>query len=41
LRQALAGNARAEMVLMDRGRHGELPRGFEARLAEFFLLYVR
>jgi pimeloyl-ACP methyl ester carboxylesterase len=41
LRRALAGNARAEIVLMDRGRHGELPRGFEARLAEFFLLYVR
>jgi uncharacterized protein len=41
LRKALAGNARAEIVVMDRGRHGELPRGFEARLAEFFLLYVR
>jgi pimeloyl-ACP methyl ester carboxylesterase len=41
LRRALARNARAEIVTMDRGRHGELPAGFEARLAEFFLLYVR
>jgi pimeloyl-ACP methyl ester carboxylesterase len=41
LRRALARNARAEVVTMDRGRHGELPAGFEARLAEFFLLYVR
>jgi fermentation-respiration switch protein FrsA (DUF1100 family) len=41
LERAFAGNARAELVVMDRGRHGELPPGFEARLAEFFLLYVR
>jgi pimeloyl-ACP methyl ester carboxylesterase len=41
LRKALAGNARAEIMTMDGGRHGELPAGFEARLAEFFLLYVR
>ena len=41
LRRALARNARAELVVMDRGRHGALPAGFEARLAEFFLLYVR
>lgn len=41
LQRALAGNARAELVVMDRGRHGELPPGFEARLAEFFLVYVR
>ena len=41
LRRALAGNARAEFVLMDRGRHGELPPEFEARLARFFLLYVQ
>ena len=41
LRRALSGNARAEVVTTDRGRHGELPAGFEARLAEFFLLYVR
>lgn len=41
LRRALARNARAEFVLLDRGRHGELPRGFDARLAQFFLLYVR
>ena len=41
LGRALAGNPRAEVIKMDRGRHGELPPGFEARLAEFFLLYVR
>ena len=41
LRKALAGNARAELMTTDHGRHGELPAGFEARLAEFFLLYVR
>ena len=41
LRRALARNARAEFVLMDRGRHGELPPEFEARLARFFLLYVQ
>jgi fermentation-respiration switch protein FrsA (DUF1100 family) len=41
LQRALARNARAQLVVMDRGRHGALPAGFEARLAEFFLLYVR
>jgi pimeloyl-ACP methyl ester carboxylesterase len=41
LARALAGNARAELLVMDRGRHGELPAGFEARLADFFLLYVK
>lgn len=41
LRRALARNARAEFLLMDRGRHGELPPGFDARLARFFLLYVQ
>ena len=41
LRRALGKNARAEFLVMDRGRHGELPAGFAARLAEFFLLYVR
>jgi len=41
LRRALAPNAHAQFVTMDRGRHGELPAGFEARLAQFFLLYVR
>jgi pimeloyl-ACP methyl ester carboxylesterase len=41
LQRALARNARAQLVLMDRGRHGELPPGFEARLTEFFLLYLR
>jgi pimeloyl-ACP methyl ester carboxylesterase len=41
LRRALGGNARTEFVFTDRGRHGELPRGFDASLARFFLLYVR
>jgi dipeptidyl aminopeptidase/acylaminoacyl peptidase len=41
LRRALAGNPRSEFVFTDRGRHGELPRGFESSLARFFLLYVR
>lgn len=36
LRAALAGNARAEFDFMERGRHGELPAGFESRLARFF-----
>jgi dipeptidyl aminopeptidase/acylaminoacyl peptidase len=36
LRAALATNARAEFEFMDRGRHGELPAGFEARLVRFF-----
>ncbi|HEX9821662.1 MAG TPA: alpha/beta fold hydrolase [Methylomirabilota bacterium] len=36
LRVALAGNAQAEFEFMDRGRHGELPADFEARLAGFF-----
>ena len=41
LQRALARNTRSEIVFTDRGRHGELPDGFEARLAEFFLLYLR
>ena len=41
LRQALARNPRAEFEFMDRGRHGVLPPDFEARLARFFLLYVK
>lgn len=41
IQRALAGNTRSEFVFMDRGRHGELPRGFDASLARFFLLYVR
>jgi dipeptidyl aminopeptidase/acylaminoacyl peptidase len=36
LRAALAANARAEFEFMDRGRHGELPAGFEGRLTRFF-----
>ena len=35
LQAALAGNPRAEFEFMDRGRHGELPPGFESRLARF------
>ena len=41
LGRALAGNARAELLVLPRGRHGELPPDFGARLARFFLLYVR
>ncbi|MBI2159354.1 MAG: alpha/beta hydrolase, partial [Candidatus Rokubacteria bacterium] len=41
LRAALATNPRAEFEYMARGRHGELPQDFEARLARFFLLYVK
>ena len=41
LQRALARDPRSEFEFMDRGRHGELPRGFEARLARFFLLYVK
>jgi pimeloyl-ACP methyl ester carboxylesterase len=36
LRAALAANPRAEFEFAERGRHGELPAGFERRLAEFF-----
>jgi uncharacterized protein len=36
LRTALAANRRAEFEFIDRGRHGELPTGFEGRLARFF-----
>jgi uncharacterized protein len=36
LRAALAGNARAEFDFVQRGRHGELPWGFESRLVGFF-----
>jgi len=36
LRAALGANTRAEFEFMDRGRHGELPAGFEGRLVRFF-----
>ena len=36
LRAALTANRRAEFDVMPRGRHGELPAGFEGRLAGFF-----
>ena len=36
LRTALANNPKAEFDFMDRGRHGELPVGFEGRLRGFF-----
>jgi uncharacterized protein len=41
LQRALARNPRTDVVFTDRGRHGELPDGFAARLAEFFLIYLR
>jgi uncharacterized protein len=41
LRRVLARDTRSEFVFLDRGRHGELPPGFEASLARFFLLYVK
>jgi len=41
LRQALAGNPRAEFLFTAGERHGELPPDFAARVARFFLLYVR
>ena len=40
IRSALANDPRNEFEFTDRGRHGELPRGFEASLMQFFLLYV-
>jgi uncharacterized protein len=36
LQAALTANRRAEFEFMERGRHGELPCDFEARLARFF-----
>ena len=36
LRDALAANARAEFEVIERGRHGELPAGFEGRHVRFF-----
>lgn len=36
LRAALADNARAEVAVLDLGRHGELSPGFIARVAAFF-----
>jgi pimeloyl-ACP methyl ester carboxylesterase len=41
LRRVLARDPRSEFVFTERGRHGELPGGFAASLARFFLLYVR
>jgi len=41
LQRALAANTRTEVVFTARGRHGEMSDGFAARLAEFFLLYLR
>jgi pimeloyl-ACP methyl ester carboxylesterase len=40
LRAALAGNPGAESLFMERGRHGELPDGFAARLADFFARHL-
>jgi len=36
LRAALQDNPRARFVFMERGRHGELPPGFDRQLAQFF-----
>ena len=36
LRTALANNPKAEFDFMDRGRHGEMPVGFEGKLRGFF-----
>ena len=36
LRAALANNPKAEFDFMDRGRHGEMPAGFEGKLRGFF-----
>ena len=36
LRAALANNPKAEFDFMDRGRHGEMPVGFEGKLRGFF-----
>ena len=41
LQRALAHDPRSEFEFTGRGRHGELPRGLEASLTRFFLLYVR
>jgi len=41
LHRALAHNTRSEFMFTDHGRHGELPRGLDASLSRFFLLYVR
>jgi pimeloyl-ACP methyl ester carboxylesterase len=41
LRAALGTNARAEFDFAERGRHGELPPGFEGRLAGFFRRTLR
>ena len=36
LRTALADNPKAEFDFMDRGRHGEMPAGFEGKVSRFF-----
>lgn len=40
LREALAANARAEFYFTDRGRHGELPPDFTARVGRFFAVHL-
>lgn len=40
LRRALARNRAAEFLFMDRGRHGELPPDFTARVAAFFRTHL-
>lgn len=41
LREALARNREAEFYFLDRGRHGDLPPDFEARLVTFFSAHLR
>ena len=36
LRTALSHNPKAEFDFMDRGRHGEMPAGFEGKVGRFF-----
>ena len=36
LRTALSNNPKAEFDFMDRGRHGEMPAGFEGKVSRFF-----
>jgi pimeloyl-ACP methyl ester carboxylesterase len=40
LRDAMAGNPRAELWALPRGRHGELPGDFYARLGRFFRAHL-
>ena len=41
LREALAGSRGADFHVMERGRHGQLPADFAARLTDFFARHLR